>query len=58
MRPAACFGCRNAATFNLEAKMTAPRMTVLIRLGRAKDLTRSSSAGMFPEIDNPLERYV
>lgn len=37
--------------------MTAPLKTVLIRLGRAKILTRASSKGLFPEIVNPLERY-
>ncbi len=38
--------------------MTAPLKTALIRLGRAKDLTRTSSKGSAPEIDNPVERYL
>lgn len=33
------------------------RKTTLIRLGRAKVLTRASITGAFPEVDNPLERY-
>lgn len=33
------------------------RKTTLIRLGRAKVLTRASIKGLFPEVDNPLERY-
>lgn len=37
--------------------MTASLKTALIRLGRAKILTRASKDGRFPEIDNPLERY-
>lgn len=37
--------------------MTASLKTALIRIGRAKDLTRTSSTGAFPEIDNPVERY-
>jgi len=37
--------------------MTVSRKTTLIRLGRAKVLTRASNKGVFPEIDNPLERY-
>ena len=40
-----------------EAKMTVSRKTMLIRLGRAKVLTRASIKGAFPEVDNPLERY-
>lgn len=43
--------------FNQEVKMTAPRMITLIRLGRAKVLTRTSSSGSLPEVDNPIERY-
>lgn len=37
--------------------MTVSRKTTLIRLGRAKVLTRASIKGAFPEVDNPLERY-
>ncbi len=37
--------------------MTAPLKTKLIRVGRAKVLTRSSITGSLPEVDNPLERF-
>lgn len=52
MGAVACSGGRNAATFNQEVIMI-----TLIRLGRAKDLTRTSSSGSLPEVDNPIERY-
>lgn len=57
MSPVACSVGRNTATFNQEVTMTAPRMITLIRLGRAKVLTRTSSSGSLPEVDNPIERY-
>lgn len=37
--------------------MTAPLKSRLIRLGRAKTLTRTSGPGTVPELDNPIERY-
>jgi len=38
--------------------MTVRLKTKLIRLGRAKVLTRTSSNGSVPELDNPIERYM
>lgn len=32
--------------------------TKLIRLGRAKVLTRTSGSGSVPELNNPIERYM
>ncbi len=32
--------------------------TKLIRLGRARVLTRTSGLGHVPELDNPIERYM
>lgn len=37
--------------------MTVPSKTRLIRLGRAKALTRSGGPGSVPELDNPIEHY-
>lgn len=37
--------------------MTAPQKTKLVRIGRAKALTRTSGPGIFPELTNPMERY-
>lgn len=34
------------------------RSTVLLRLGRASRLTRTSGPGIIPEPMNPIERYV
>ncbi len=37
--------------------MTIRLKTKLIRVGRAKVLTRSSTTGSAPELVNPIERY-
>ena len=37
--------------------MTAPLKTRLVRVGRAKVLTRSGGPGSVPELDNPIEHY-